>query len=560
MICHALLQLDIRQKAFKLTANSMYGCLGFSNSRFFAQPIAAMITSMGRQTLQRTVDIAQSTLGLDVVYGDTDSIMINTRITDKNSLKTVRELGEQVKREVNKLYRTLELEIDGIFQCLLLLKKKKYAAIVVEEGANGQIEYKREEKGLDLVRRDWCIQSKDTGRYILDQILSSDDKEAVVTNILNHLEDLAKKMRNGELLIEKYVITKGLSRHPNDYPDAKSQPHVHVARAMIQNNLSVSIGDHIPYIITAPLEGVDDASKASKSTAERARHPDEVARSGGILQPDVEWYLTQQILPPVARLCEPIEGTPQGLLAERLGLDPARYNRQNSSSGIGAEIDDDELVSYTPASCMTDKDRFRDVTKLNLTCVACGETNEFPGALYTIKDESGKEIVAGGLRCVNPDCPNPQHWGEANYFNCLSRIFNSMSLVVNKQQKEYYKGSIKCDDPLCGLETRQLSVVGGVCLRRGCNGQMHPTMSDRQMQAQLKYFECLFDVDHVCEQIERKKTHGTKKELLQSIAKWDKAVYAELTENARSLLGQCSYNWIAPSFWQSMFGGGGIKQ
>jgi DNA polymerase alpha subunit A len=363
----------------------MYGCLGFSNSRFFAQPIAAMITSMGRQTLQRTVDIAQSTLGLDVVYGDTDSIMINTRITDKNSLKTVRELGEQVKREVNKLYRTLELEIDGIFQCLLLLKKKKYAAIVVEEGANGQIEYKREEKGLDLVRRDWCIQSKDTGRYILDQILSSEDKEAVVANILNHLEDLAKKMRNGELPIDKYVITKGLSRHPNDYPDAKSQPHVHVARAMIQNSRSVSVGDHIPYIITAPLEGVDDASKASKSMAERARHPEEVARSGGILKPDVEWYLTQQILPPVARLCEPIEGTPQGLLAERLGLDTTRYNRQNSSSGIGAEIDDDALVSYTPASCMTDKERFRDVTKLNLTCVACGETNEFPGALYTIR-------------------------------------------------------------------------------------------------------------------------------------------------------------------------------
>jgi DNA polymerase alpha subunit A len=161
---------------------------------------------------------------------------------------------------------------------------------------------------------------------------------------------------------------------------------------------------------------------------------------------------------------------------------------------------------------------------------------------------------------VNPDCPNPHHWGEANYFNCLSRILNSMSLVVNEQLKEYYKGIIKCDDPLCGLETRQLSVVGGVCLRRGCNGQMHPTMSDRQMQAQLKYFECLFDVDHVCEQIERKKTHGTKKELFQSMSKWDKAVYAELTENARNLLGQCSYNWIAPSFWQSMFGGIGIKQ
>ena len=64
-------QLNIRQMALKLTANSMYGCLGFSNSRFYAQPIAALVTAMGRDTLQRTVDLAQTTIGLEVIYGDT---------------------------------------------------------------------------------------------------------------------------------------------------------------------------------------------------------------------------------------------------------------------------------------------------------------------------------------------------------------------------------------------------------------------------------------------------------------------------------------------------------
>ena len=59
-----LKQLDIKQKALKLTANSMYGCLGFSFSRFYARPIAALVTSMGREALQRTVDLSTNSLKL----------------------------------------------------------------------------------------------------------------------------------------------------------------------------------------------------------------------------------------------------------------------------------------------------------------------------------------------------------------------------------------------------------------------------------------------------------------------------------------------------------------
>jgi DNA polymerase alpha subunit A len=44
----------------------MYGCLGFVYSRFFAKPLAMLITAMGREILQKTVDIARNKLGLDV--------------------------------------------------------------------------------------------------------------------------------------------------------------------------------------------------------------------------------------------------------------------------------------------------------------------------------------------------------------------------------------------------------------------------------------------------------------------------------------------------------------
>lgn len=61
--------------------------------------------------------------------------MINT---NSAALEEVMRVGGEVKRQVNKRYRMLEIEIDGIFKCMLLLKKKKYAAVKLERTRDGQ--------------------------------------------------------------------------------------------------------------------------------------------------------------------------------------------------------------------------------------------------------------------------------------------------------------------------------------------------------------------------------------------------------------------------------------
>lgn len=52
-------------------------------------------------------------------------------------------MGQGVKKEVNKRYRLLEIEVDGVYKSMLLLKKKKYAAIKVELLPSGEVKQVR---------------------------------------------------------------------------------------------------------------------------------------------------------------------------------------------------------------------------------------------------------------------------------------------------------------------------------------------------------------------------------------------------------------------------------
>ena len=132
----------------------------------------------------------------------------------------------------------------------LLLKKKKYAALVVnEDPRTGQVSLHKETKGLDMVRRDWCPLSKRTGARVLDFLLSGDQADVVVANVHKVLEDVGKEAREGRVSVADYVVTRGLNKPVEKYPDSKAQPHLRVAKAMLKEGRAVNVGDHIPYVI-----------------------------------------------------------------------------------------------------------------------------------------------------------------------------------------------------------------------------------------------------------------------------------------------------------------------
>ena len=278
--------LNAKQYALKGMQVSLWGYIGFAGARFYVPEVAASITAWGRENITRTRKLIEENFGYKVIYGDTDSVFIETNIHD---LDEAEMKGKEIAGFVTKKLEGLELSFEKIFKTFLILSKKRYAALSFEKvGENWKEELSM--KGIETVRRDWCNLTSKTLYDVLNILLKEQDTKKA----LNHVKDIMLKLEKNQIPMEDLVVTKSISKSLREYKGM--QPHVELVKKMRKRDPAGApeTGDRVGFVII----------RGTQLMSERAEDPDYVKKHG--LKIDSKYYMENQLLPPLERVFEAI--------------------------------------------------------------------------------------------------------------------------------------------------------------------------------------------------------------------------------------------------------------
>jgi len=259
--------LNERQRALKVMANAMYGYCGWLGARWYRREVAEAVTAWGRNLLKTVIEKARS-LGLPIIYGDTDSLF-------------VKNIGDKVDALINYINNELgfDVKVDKVYRRVLFTEaKKRYVGLTID----GEVDI----VGFEAVRGDWAEVAKDVQENVAEIVLKTGD----VGKAVAYVKSIIDKLKAFQFDIDDVIIWKTLDKSLNEYKVLT--PHVAAAKQLIEAGYKVGKGDMIGYVIVKG-GGAKLAYKVKPYILIK-----------DIREIDVDYYIEKQVIPAAMRILE----------------------------------------------------------------------------------------------------------------------------------------------------------------------------------------------------------------------------------------------------------------
>jgi DNA polymerase I len=211
---------DLQQNVLKVIMNTYYGVSGYARFRLYDREIGAAVTSVGRAIIEHTRTVIES-LGFHVIYGDTDSCMV--QIPPMETAETI-GTARRIEAAVNASYREFakktlnadthyfSIKFEKIYRRFFQAgKKKRYAGhLVWKEGKDvDEIDI----VGFELRRSDYPQITKEVQRTVIEKILKGEGFPSVKA----YLGEIIRDFRAGKYTYDEVGIPGGIQKALDQY-------------------------------------------------------------------------------------------------------------------------------------------------------------------------------------------------------------------------------------------------------------------------------------------------------------------------------------------------------
>ncbi|PPQ64420.1 hypothetical protein CVT26_002127 [Gymnopilus dilepis] len=281
--------LDARQLGLKYIANVTYGYTSATFSgRMPAVEIADSIVQSGRETLEKAIDVIDSTAkwGARVVYGDTDSVFVYLPGKSKEEAFAI---GNEIAETITALNPApIKLKFEKVYLPSVLLAKKRYVGFKYEGIDETTPVF--DAKGIETVRRDGVLAQRKMVENCLKILFRTQD----LSEVKDYCCRSWTKLLDNKAPVQDFIFAKEVRM--GTYSDKGPPPPgvVVAARRMVNDpNDEPQYGDRIPYVIVQ--------SSDSGRLVDRVMDPLEFMEDSQ-LRLDALYYITRVLIPPLERI------------------------------------------------------------------------------------------------------------------------------------------------------------------------------------------------------------------------------------------------------------------
>ncbi len=212
---------DQQQAAVKVIMNSLYGVLGWERFRLYDKEMGAAVTATGRAVIEFTEQSANER-GLEVIYGDTDSVMLELgddvdpaeAIERSHDLETYinASYDEFAREELQAEEHRFQIEFEKLYRRFFQAgKKKRYAGhIIWKEGKDvDDIDI----TGFEYKRSDIAPITKEVQKAVIERIVAEGDIEGVK----EYVHTVIEEYQEGQVDLDDVGIPGGIGKRLDDY-------------------------------------------------------------------------------------------------------------------------------------------------------------------------------------------------------------------------------------------------------------------------------------------------------------------------------------------------------